>query len=92
MTEKFSARARLKNIMKSDHREYRNQTLSDAGIDFVPTDARHVRILIKDPGPSQKESIYWTLGDAPNIDIHVERITFRQFEKMKNSRIKIREV
>ena len=92
MTEKFSARARLKNIMKSDHRDYRNQALSDAGINFVPLDARHVRILIKNPGLSQKESIYWTLGESPNVDIHVKRITFRQFEKIENSRIKKRVV
>jgi len=92
MVEKFSARDSLKNILKSDHREYRNQALSDAGIDFVPADARHVQILIRKPGPSQTESIYWAFGEAPNADIDVKRITFRQFEILRNSRIKEREV
>ena len=92
MTEKFIARASLKNILKSDHREYRNQALSDAGIDFVPPDARHVQIIISNPGLSQKESIYWAHGEQPEAEIHVKRISFRQYQKIKNSRIRKREM
>lgn len=92
LVKSFLMSKEIETIPSADSNKDKVERIREAGIDFIPDDARHLRMLNKGNLLSGTHSLYWTTGEGTDLEIFVRRISYKEFRKIQEIHIKERQI